>query len=323
MDTNPVILMAIGLVAGLTGGLLGIGGSVVMIPGMTLFFEPHQHLYQGAAMIVNFFVVLPAVYKHFRAKAVLKPVVRWTIPFAVLGVLCGVWLSSGWWFRGANEVWLSRLFGAFLFYVAGYNIYRLFGARRLPDMGEAEARRLAGWRIALLVGMPTGLLGGLLGIGGGSIAVPLQQLLLRIPLRRAIANSATTILPLSLVGAVYKNVSNAQAGIPFIESFHLAVFLIPTAVVGGYVGAHLTHAMPRRLLRLAFILLMLYAGYSLVTRAGGNGSAHRILPDERTRLVDQGFSGGHRVDFTSWNGSRSRRADSGQPTGSEWSIPRE
>ena len=64
-----LILMAIGLCAGLLGGLLGIGGSVVMIPAMSVIFGPAQHLYQGAAMIVNFFVVIPAVIQHRRAGA--------------------------------------------------------------------------------------------------------------------------------------------------------------------------------------------------------------------------------------------------------------
>jgi uncharacterized protein len=178
----------------------------------------------------------------------------------------GVWVRSGWWFQGANEIWLSRLFGLFLFYAAGYNVYRFFGTRILPDVNATAARALSAWRIALFVGLPSGLLGGLLGIGGGAIAVPLQQLILRIPIRRAIANSAVTILPLSLVGAIYKNTTNFQADIPFIESFRLAAFLIPTAIVGGYLGGHLTHLVGRRWLRLAFSLLLIYAGYSLVTR---------------------------------------------------------
>jgi len=258
--------MAIGLVAGLTGGLLGVGGSVVMIPGMTLFFGPAQHLYQGAAMMVNFFVVLPAIYQHLRAKAVLAPIVKTTIPSAVIGVVGGVWLSSGWWFQGANEIRLSRIFGFFLFYIAAYNIYRLFGKQRMAEMDADKARKLPKWRVAMLVGVPTGMIGGLLGIGGGAIAVPLQQVLLRVPLRRAIANSAVTILPLSLVGATYKNFSNAHTGVAFADAFQLAIFLIPTAIVGGFLGGRLTHVIPRRVLRVAFIMLMCYAGYALVSR---------------------------------------------------------
>jgi len=259
-------LLGIGLVAGLSGGLLGIGGSVVMIPAMTLALGPSQHLYQGAAMIASFFVAFPSVIEHRRAGAILGPIVRITLPTAVVGVLVGVWISAGPWFEGIYEVRLSRLFGMFLLYEAAYNAYRLYGNHQLAAMDDKAARAIPNWRIAVLVGIPTGLLGGLLGIGGGTIAVPLQQTLLRVPLRKAIANSATTILPLSLIGAFYKNYCNVQAGIPLADSLHLALCLIPTAIIGGYIGGRITHIMPRRILRLVFVVLMCYAGVSLIRK---------------------------------------------------------
>jgi uncharacterized membrane protein YfcA len=263
---DVVIELAIGLVSGGLGGLLGIGGSVIMIPAMTLVFDQGQHLYQGAAMIMNFFVALPAASQHFRAKAVLRPVIRVTIPTSVAGVLLGVWLSSGWWFHGKNEMYLSRLFGAFLLYAVGYNVYRFFSSYRLPDIDEAAARSIPWWKSALALGLPMGLIAGLLGVGGGIVAVPLQQVILRMPLRRAIANSAVTIVPLSIIGAVYKNVANAHAGVEVRESLLLALCLIPTAMMGGFIGGRLAHTAPRKALRLAVIVLMCYGGINMLTR---------------------------------------------------------
>ena len=113
--------------------MLGVGGSVVMIPAMTIIFGPAQQLYQGAAMIMNFFVSLPAAWQHRRKHAVLRSIVRVTIPYAIIGVIVGVWLSSGDWFHGHNEVYLSRLFGGFLFYVAVL--------QHLPPFCPAQASR--------------------------------------------------------------------------------------------------------------------------------------------------------------------------------------
>ncbi len=263
---DVVIELAIGLVSGVLGGLLGIGGSVIMIPAMTLVFDQGQHLYQGAAMIMNFFVALPAASQHFRAKAVLRPVIQFTIPSSVAGVLIGVWLSSGWWFHGRNEVYLSRVFGAFLLYAVGYNVYRFFSSYRLPDIDETTARTIPWWKSALALGLPMGLVAGLLGVGGGIVAVPLQQVVLKMPLRRAIANSAVTIVPLSIVGAVYKNVANAHAGVDVRDSLLLALCLIPTAMMGGFIGGRLAHTAPRRALRLAVIVLMCYGGINMLAR---------------------------------------------------------
>ena len=64
------VLMCIGLVAGLLGGLLGIGGGVVMIPAIALLLGRDIHLAQAASMNVIFFVAAPAVVRHWRAGAV-------------------------------------------------------------------------------------------------------------------------------------------------------------------------------------------------------------------------------------------------------------
>ncbi len=260
------LLVVIGFAAGLLGGLLGIGGSVLMIPGMTFVLGPAQHLYQGAAMIVNFFVALPAVVQHLRARALLGPVIRVLIPAAVISVLVGVWFSNRTWFRGDNQVYLARIFGGFMAYMVAYNVYRFVSNRRLPEMDTSAAAKVPRWKTALTVGVPMGLAGGLLGIGGGAVAVPLQQVFLRVPLRQAVANSATTILPLSIIGACYKNYANAQVGIPFQKAFILALVLIPTAMIGGYLGGKLTHLLPRRVVRFILIVVLLTAAVGMLCK---------------------------------------------------------
>lgn len=270
---SVIIELLIGLASGVLGGLLGIGGSVIMIPAMTAVFGPAQHLYQGAAMIMNFFVALPAASQHFRAKAVLMPIIRVTIPTSIAGVLLGVWLSNGWWFRGTNEAYLSGVFGVFLLYAAGYNVYRFFSSHRFADVTDTDAQAIPKWKAALSVGLPMGLIGGLLGVGGGIVAVPLQQLMLKIPLRRAIANSAVTIVPLSIIGAVYKNAANAQAGVDFTKSLQIALCLIPTAMVGALIGGRLTHTAPRKALRLAVIVLLAYGGIRMLL-----GASKKLAP---------------------------------------------
>ena len=275
-EMDLAIKLLIGFLSGILGGLLGIGGSVIMIPAMTMAFGPQQHLYQGAAMIMNFFVALPAASQHFRAKAVLRPVIQVTMPTAVIGVLAGVWISKGWWFAGTNEVHLSRVFGAFLLYAAAYNIYRLLSSHQLPQIDDAGAEAIPKWKSAVSVGLPRGLIGGLLGVGGGIVAVPLQQLILKMPLRRAIANSAVTIVPLSIIGAFYKNFANAHAGVDVRESVLLALCVIPTAMLGGFLGGRLAHTAPRKVLRVAVILLMCYAGLRMITR---RAAAKTVVPE--------------------------------------------
>lgn len=258
-----LILCIIGLVAGVLGGLLGVGGSIVMIPAMTELLGPQQHLYQAAAMIVNFFVVLPAAYQHHRAGAVMGAVVWRMAPFAVVAVVIGVLASEWSMFRGAGQSRLMMLFGVFLFYVAGRNIVQLLRRAQQRDVRRRpfnpQRDRL---RAGLVAGLPTGFIAGLLGVGGGIVCVPLQSRFLNVPLRNAIANSTATIIVLSLIGACLKNAALTVQHPEYTlsDSLRLAILLIPTAMIGALIGSRLTHALPLRALYLIFAVFLVVAG---------------------------------------------------------------
>lgn len=258
-------LLILGLVAGASGGLLGIGGSTVMIPGMVVLFgSDRQHLYQASAMVVNFFVVAPAVIRHMGVGATFPSVTRWMVPSAVAGAILGVFVSERPIFRGAGQGYLQIGFGAFLIYVIAYNIFRIRSGVRFPKMDQAAAAKLPKTRIVGLVGLPAGFLGGLLGVGGGLVAVPAQQIGLRIPLTNAIANSASTILWSSIVGAIVKNSRLAEHGYTIGQSILLTLCLAPTAVIGSWYTSAKVHQWPVRVIRSAFVLLLVYCSARLL-----------------------------------------------------------
>ncbi len=264
---------AIGLLAGLLGGLLGVGGSIVIIPGLILYLDQtgggysgsDQHLIQAAAMICNVFVAAPSVFAHLRADAVMGSVVRALIPAALVGIVSGVAVSNSSSFARQNGAYLAMILSGFLLYVVAYNTVRLFTQTDLEKEFDPE-KKLPAWRV-VAVGFPMGLMAGLLGIGGGALAVPIQQLVLRLPLRRAIANSAVTIVVVSCIGAVHKNVTLPTHGIAVSASLQLAAMLIPTAMIGSYLGGRLTHRLSRRALRVIFVLFMTTMAYLTFSRA--------------------------------------------------------
>ncbi len=272
-------LVLIGLLAGLTGGMLGVGGSIVMIPAMTELLGPNQHVYQAAAMIVTFFVAAPSLSQHARAGAIDRATVRRLAPFAVVAVVVGVGLSELPAFAGSRQLHLCGLFGVFLLLVSAYDLQALL---RQPAKEEARSdeRPLqqaaatglgtdarSSWRFAAAVAVPTGIIAGLLGVGGGIVAVPLQRKLMRVPMRSAIANSAALITVLSLVGATFKNMALLRTDSAGYASFKIAAILIPTAVVGSLIGSRLTHRLPLRVVKVAFLILLLVAGARLAYRA--------------------------------------------------------
>ena len=255
------ILVTIGLVMGLFGGLLGIGGSVIMIPALVLAFGQNQHLYQASAMICNFFVGISAVVVHKKADMLLTGVIKWLI-------IIGVAISNLAVFAGGNSYLLARVFGAFLIYVIVYNCF-MFGKPRggMDGLDVSRSRRSA--PLAILCGLLTGVPAGLLGIGGGVVCIPGQQLFFKMPLKRAISNSSATIAAIAIVGAFYKNITLGQHNILIIESVKMAAIVIPGAVVGSLVGSRLMYKLPRDLVRIVFILIAAAACYKLLTVSPG------------------------------------------------------
>lgn len=263
MDLFPLVI--VGLFVGLVGGMFGVGGGIVLIPALNEVLGPNQHLYQSTAMIVNLFVAVPAAYQHHCLKAVDVAAVLRMVPMAVASVVAGVGVSELGIFAGEGEAYLRGIFGLFLFTCVAYDIHRML---RKPDIKGAtpdgDVAVHTRWRLLAAIAIPTGFASGLLGIGGGILAVPLQRRLLHTPIRTAIANSAALIVATSLVGAIVKNYAVMSDVEKSMEPILLALVLIPTAVVGSLAGSRLTHRVPVPFVKGAFNLVLLVAAVRLV-----------------------------------------------------------
>ena len=101
-----------------------------------------------------------------------------------------------------------------------------------------------------------GLLGGLLGVGGGFVMVPLQVLWAKMPQKQANATSLVAIIPIALVAVP---IYYFRKGTPQVD-FQLALFLVIGSVVGAYVGARLLNRIPERELKYGVAALLFIAG---------------------------------------------------------------
>lgn len=249
-------IAAIGFGGGMLGGLVGIGGSLVMIPALTIVYGRDQQLYQAAAMVVNAVVAATATRRHAIAGAIKRRVVFRMVPAAVACVLIGVWASNH-----LDQRWLQLCFGGFMLYVTLQEIRSMLSGRTGGESGSPREGRLA----LAGVGGATGFVSGLLGIGGGGVAVPMLRGLCRLPLREAIAASAAVMLVSATAGAIAKNttfasIDAAGAGRGLSASLTLAAILAPTGILGAWVGASLTHRLNLPTIRIAFIALMVIGG---------------------------------------------------------------
>ncbi len=261
MDLNAweiIALVVTGLAAGSLGGLLGIGGSVIMIPAISLLLARSgrydHHLAQAAAMCVNLVVALPSAREHARKGNVRTDLVRWMAPAALVCIVGGVLLSNT-----LDGRTLARLFAVFLAYVVLNNIIKII--RKSPDHDPAD-HRVTPPR-ALFCGGVMGSFAGLLGIGGGGIAVPLTHYICRVPLRQAIGASATVMCITAGLGAAIKVATLDTHDQPWQKALILAVILAPSALLGGALGARLTSILPLIWVRVVFTIVIALAALRL------------------------------------------------------------
>ncbi|MBN9182611.1 MAG: sulfite exporter TauE/SafE family protein [Microbacterium sp.] len=99
------------------------------------------------------------------------------------------------------------------------------------------------------IGLVSGLMSGLFGVGGGTVIVPLLVLLLRFDQRLASGTSLAAVVPTAIVGVVSYAVHGSVAWIP-------AVILAAGAVIGAQIGTWLLARIALTVLRWAFVAFL-------------------------------------------------------------------
>ncbi len=246
----------IGLLAGVFGGLAGIGGSVIMLPALD---RPQiHHMYMAAAMLVNIAVAVPSTIQHYRAKAIRLPFLRVLLPSAIVAILAGVLLSN----RVDGEA-LRRALALFLVVYCLWNVRRIIRPRRRSASGQGRIERGGPARL-VVSGTATGLVGGLLGLGGGILMVPLLQLVCNMRLKNAISTSSAVVCVTSIFGAATKVATLPQRGESMHDAALYALLMAPTAVLGALLGARLTHRLPVAAVRTVLTFMLLAAAIRMV-----------------------------------------------------------
>lgn len=263
-------LLAIGAAAGVVGGLMGVGGGLVMIPLMYLAlgerYGPNSlHVYTLASISTSFVLAVPAARRHAFAHAIHRPMVRCCLPASIAGVLMGVVIAAA--FTGQATSILRRVFGLFLILVAAFNAWQ--SAKRKPGGGlhprACPLPQRRPWSVGALIGLPSGVIAGLLGVAGGVWAVPAQHMILGVELRNAIANSTAMIVVISLTAAAAKGTAVSRLpDLSPLSAWLLTLILAPGAMIGGWIGAGLTHRLSVRWLRVAIDVVLVISGLRLL-----------------------------------------------------------
>ncbi|MBM4019886.1 MAG: sulfite exporter TauE/SafE family protein [Planctomycetes bacterium] len=265
-------LAASGLLGGMLGGFLGIGGTVAFMPLLKIIcdanpatpLDPHTAI--AATLVLNVCVGASATVGHARSGRIIGSVVKVLVPCSLAAGVAGVCVGNL--FTGEAQAWLWRLFGLMMLYVVAVNVYRLIRPLAPVDAAPGDFAGPPPSPYAVgAVGLMTGFAAGLLGVGGGTVAVPAQQVLLKMRLRAAIANSAVAVAFSCALAAVIKHLWLSAHGADAARPWLFVGLMAPMAIGGALLGSHLTHRVGRLWVRLIFIAFLLWTAYEMLLAA--------------------------------------------------------
>jgi uncharacterized membrane protein YfcA len=284
---TDLVIIGGGVAAGLFGSLLGLGGGTLIVPLLTLGFGLPLREAVGVSLVCVI-VTSSASAGIYLQRRVANLRLGMTLElFTATGALFGALVAFL-----LDERLIAGLFAALLVYVAASMLWRGREDTAAAEEASREAAAAldgdgepvpdtaspagAGSSFILALSGPgytirnlpfgvagsvvAGVVSALLGIGGGTVKVPVMHLAMGVPLRIATATSNLMIGITASAGAIVyllrDEIDPYLAGIVCVGVF-----------VGAIVGARLQHRIGLRFLRMLFVVVLLYVGFQMARKA--------------------------------------------------------
>jgi hypothetical protein len=263
---NTVLVVLLGMFAGLVGALSGTGGGIIITPMLALYFGMPIQAAIGTSLVAVITTSAASSSVHLqRHTADIR--LGMTLELATaLGAATTAYLVGY-----INRTALEILFAAFLMYGA-ISIFRKGGKTEdeadeyVPEASDEvviippyEPKRL---KLGMGASLVAGGLSGLLGIGGGPIKVPVMYLFMGVPLMVA---TATSNLMMGVTAA-------ASAFVYYRRGDIMPPVAAPLAVgsfVGSFVGARLSPRVPHKWVSYLLVAIMLYLSVHMFVHVAG------------------------------------------------------
>lgn len=264
------ILLAVGsFTAGLLGSLTGLGGGVVLVPLLTIFFKVDIRYAIGASLVAVIATSSGAAAAYVKEGFSNIRIGMFLEIATTIGALCGAFLAT----IVPTKV-LAIIFGAVLLYSAYLSRKpRTRQERNLPPDRFATKLKMngsfpseeGGMREYNVQNVPTGFslmfgagaISGLLGIGSGAVKVLAMDQAMKLPFK---VSTTTSNFMIGVTAA-------ASAGVYLARGYidpSLAMPVVLGVLAGSMLGARILMKAETRILRVVFALVIVVLGIQMV-----------------------------------------------------------
>ncbi|GGF98204.1 UPF0721 transmembrane protein [Paenibacillus albidus] len=260
-----LLLFAIGLIAGISGSLVGLGGGFIVVPALAFLFPDMQpsHL-AGTSMAMLLCNSISSTYVYAKQKRIDYQAAIWfaaaSIPGSVVGALFAEHIEGRMFFVS---------FGIFLILIALLLLFKPNKPIAWPFKPSVKRSFTdnSGEHFEYAYHMPTGIIisflvgfiASLFGVGGGSLMVPTMTLLLGFAPHIAVATSMLQIFLSAIV-------STSTHAYLLNINWLMVLCLAPGAVIGGQIGARLAKRLPANLLLKLLVAFLILVSIRLIMK---------------------------------------------------------
>lgn len=254
--------LILGMVAGLLAGLLGIGGGIIIIPGLIYLFETTQFIVPqelmrvalGTSLASVVFTTAITLMIHARHNNIRWPLAKQLIPGLLLGAIIGSYLASI-----IDTHLLAILFASFLLLLSLRFIFNWHGGQMTTFLPTPIM-----WLVGIVIGSCTSMLG----LGGGVLLIPLLSHL-PLSMREVSALSIVCILPVAILATLgYIIFGYHQVDLPnFSTGYVYWPAVLPIIIMSSIfapIGIAWAKRLPSEKLKRIFGVLLLCISISLL-----------------------------------------------------------
>jgi uncharacterized membrane protein YfcA len=270
------LLFATALLAGGVGAVLGLGGGILLVPVLTMFFGVNLHYAMGASLVSVIATSSGAAAAYLRRGMSNIRIGLFLVMASAGGAVVGAALTG---------VMPGRALQLILGLALGYSAYttiRMLNVELPPDLpvdplalrfdlqgtyydarlGQEVKYHAVRVRLGFAAMFAAGVLSGLLGIGSGAFKVLAMDYVMRLPMK---VSTATSNFMIGITAAASASVYFSRGDIHPLIAAPVAVGVLVGASVGTIVVARLRNAT----LRKVFLPVILYLAGAMILRGLG------------------------------------------------------
>lgn len=255
----------IGLAAGLLGGLFGVGGGLIIVPGLVSVAGMDRRLAHGTSLAATLPIAAASLITY-----VSHGNVDWAVAlFLALGAIAGAIVGTT----------LLQIIPKNVLVII-FVVTVLATATRLAIGSDSTGRAdltIAMAILLIVIGLLTGTLAGLLGIGGGVIMVPAMVVLLGMAPAVAKGTSVAVIVPTAIMGTI-RNRRKANADIRVAAV--VGLFGAASAVAGGTISDRLSAQVSNIMFAALLVFVAITQLLSLRSKPAAAQPEHALPPSE-------------------------------------------